>query len=101
MRKFTENLKQTEISSERIVSINSELGAILTNIEQSLYEVRNIQSEVDTYREVENVSKNDQLDDSYIKMLEIINNFEETIAKIGTIQSNLDDYNNNGRQYLY
>lgn len=101
MKKFTENMNPSELSNERVESLKGELEDITTNVTNDLAKIKNIQSEIDSYRKNGEANKNDQLDDSYIKMLEIISEFEEVIAKINTISSNLDDYNNNGRQYLY
>lgn len=101
MRKFTENINPSELSEERVDSLKRELEELITNTINSLTSVKNIQSELDTYRSNKDINKNDQLDDSYVKMSEIIREYEDSVSKLEDVMSKLDDYNNNGRQFLY
>lgn len=101
MRKFTENINPSELSEERVESLKRELEEVMTNTINNLTSVKNIQSELDTYRSNKDINKNDQLDDSYVKMSEIIKEYEDSVSKLEDVMSKLDDYNNNGRQFLY
>ena len=89
MKKFTENLISDEISTERVESFIGEVETIDAEINTKIAELKNLQSELDAYRKDSKDSKNDQIDDSYITMLEIIGGCEEIIAKLEKIKSNL------------
>jgi len=99
IRRFNED-EQSDISSERVEEILTELKDFASSINDKSKLVESLLNELGNFK---NQSKkgNDQIDDSISALQIIKKDLDDSIDKMDTVANNLIDYNSNGRKYLY
>lgn len=99
IRKFNES-DQVDISSDRISEIVDELKDMISMIDSKGESIESLSNELNTYKGMSK-NGNDQIDDS-IANLQIVKKYlTECKDKIDNVANNMNDYNENGRKYLY
>lgn len=99
IRRFFE-AEQGDISNERVAEILDILRDMVTNIEEKTKFVDSLGNELSNYKS-QSTKSNDQIDDTIAALQIIKKDFDDVVDKLDTAVSNLDDYNQNGRKYLY
>jgi len=99
IKRFLE-AEQGDISNERVSEILEVLRDMATNIEEKTKFIDSLGHELSNYKN-QSTKSNDQIDDTIAALQIIKKDFDDIIDKLDTTVSNLDDYNQNGRKFLY
>lgn len=101
IKKFNESDEIKDISPDRVDEIIENLSSTISDLDKNNKQIRSYMDEISDYLSSKDNNENDQLDDSKLAMELISDNLEENITKYDTIIKNLQDYNENGRKFLY
>lgn len=99
IRKFNES-DQIDISSDRIEEVVSSIVEISTFLNDKNQFIESLLNELNNYKS-ESKNKNDQIDDSISNLQIIKSNIIDINDKMDSVINNLNDYNQNGRKFLY
>jgi hypothetical protein len=99
IRKFNED-EQVDISSERVEEIIKELTDFSSIIDDKTKIIEGLLNELGNYKS-QSKKGNDQIDDSIAALQVIKNDIVDCSDKVDTVVNNLNDYNSEGRKYLY
>lgn len=100
IKKFFESSQIDDISKERVDEIIIELTSLMTEFNNSREDLVSFSSELGRYRS-KSSKTNDQIDDSSITLDDVVSKLDSIISSVDVVISNLNDYNSNGRKYLY
>lgn len=99
IKKFFES-DISDISPDRVIEINELLTRMISDISQKSESIDSLINELNNFRSTSK-SNNDQIDDSVSNLEFIRNLFNDSVDKIDNVVSNMNDYNKNGRKFLY
>jgi ABC-type transporter Mla subunit MlaD len=99
IRRFSED-NQSDISSERIEEVLSDLKDFASNISERSKSVESLLNELSNFKG-QSKKGNDQIDDSIASLQIIKKDLDDCLDKLDTVASDLTNYNENGRKYLY
>lgn len=100
IRRFFEAEEQKDIATERVDEILKELKEFTSQLEEKSKITDALETELSNYKNLSNKS-NDQIDDSIAALQIIKKNVDDSIDKLDTIITNIQNYNEQGRKYLY
>ena len=100
IRRFFEAEEQKDIATERVEEILKELKEFTDQLEEKSKFTDALETELSNYKNLSNKS-NDQIDDSIAALQIIKKNVDDSIDKLDTIITNIQNYNEEGRKYLY
>lgn len=101
IRKFNEaDDQQTDLSSERIEEIIAELKEFASLIDSKGEIFESLSNELNNYKGLSK-NGNDQIDDSIANLQLVKKHISDCTDKIDNVINNMNDYNENGRKYLY
>ena len=100
IRRFFEAEEQKDIATERVDEILTELKEFTSQLEEKSKIADALETELSNYKNLSNKS-NDQIDDSIAALQIIKKNVDDSIDKLDTVITNIQNYNEEGRKYLY
>ena len=100
IRRFFEAEEQKDIATERVEEILKELKEFTSQLEEKSKLTDALETELSNYKNLSNKS-NDQIDDSIAALQIIKKNVDDSIDKLDTVITNIQNYNEEGRKYLY
>ena len=100
IRRFFEAEEQKDIATERVDEILKELKEFTSQLEEKSKITDALETELSNYKNLSDKS-NDQIDDSIAALQIIKKNVDDSIDKLDTIITNIQNYNEQGRKYLY
>lgn len=100
IRRFFEAEEQKDIATERVEEILKELKEFTSQLEEKSKITDALETELSNYKNLSNKS-NDQIDDSIAALQIVKKNVDDSIDKLDTIITNIQNYNEEGRKYLY
>ena len=100
IRRFFEAEEQKDIATERVEEILKELKEFTSQLEEKSKITDALETELSNYKNLSDKS-NDQIDDSIAALQIIKKNVDDSIDKLDTIITNIQNYNEEGRKYLY
>ena len=100
IRRFFEAEEQKDIATERVEEILKELKEFTSQLEERSKLTDALETELSNYKNLSNKS-NDQIDDSIAALQIIKKNVDDSIDKLDTVITNIQNYNEEGRKYLY
>lgn len=103
MRKFSKIFEEKEISdisSDRVSELISQLSAMSADISQKIEFVDSIVNELDDFRR-SSESKNDQIDDCIANLQLMKKSLSNSLDKSDNVVIGIKDYEKNGRKFLY
>jgi septal ring factor EnvC (AmiA/AmiB activator) len=100
IRRFFEAEEQKDIATERVDEILKELKEFTSQLEEKSKVTDALETELSNYKNLSDKS-NDQIDDSIAALQIIKKNVDDSIDKLDTIITNIQNYNEEGRKYLY
>ena len=100
IRRFFEAEEQKDIATERFDEILKELKEFTSQLEEKSKITDALETELSNYKNLSNKS-NDQIDDSIAALQIIKKNVDDSIDKLDTVITNIQNYNEQGRKYLY
>jgi len=100
IRRFFEAEEQKDIATERVEEILKELKEFTDQLEEKSKFTDALETELSNYKNLSNKS-NDQIDDSIAALQIIKKNVDDSIDKLDTVITNIQNYNEEGRKYLY
>jgi septal ring factor EnvC (AmiA/AmiB activator) len=100
IRRFFEAEEQKDIATERVDEILKELKEFTSQLEEKSKITDALETELSNYKNLSNKS-NDQIDDSIAALQIIKKNVDDSIDKLDTVITNIQNYNEQGRKYLY
>ena len=100
IRRFFEAEGQKDIATERVEEILKELKEFTSQLEEKSKITDALETELSNYKNLSNKS-NDQIDDSIAALQIIKKNVDDSIDKLDTVITNIQNYNEQGRKYLY
>jgi septal ring factor EnvC (AmiA/AmiB activator) len=100
IRRFFEAEEQKDIATERVEEILKELKEFTSQLEEKSKITDALETELSNYKNLSNKS-NDQIDDSIAALQIIKKNVDDSIDKLDTVITNIQNYNEQGRKYLY
>jgi hypothetical protein len=100
IRRFFEAEEQKDIATERVDEILKELKEFTSQLEEKSKITDALETELSNYKNLSNKS-NDQIDDSIAALQIIKKNVDDSIDKLDTVITNIQNYNEEGRKYLY
>jgi len=89
-----------DISNERVEEMLETLKEIVESMDDNKELLKTMESELSNFLN-KNAKKNDQLDDSSLNLNTSLGKIDEVLGLLDTIYTNLEDYNKNGRKYIY
>jgi septal ring factor EnvC (AmiA/AmiB activator) len=100
IRRFFEAEEQKDIATERVDEILKELKEFTSQLEEKSKITDALETELSNYKNLSDKS-NDQIDDSIAALQIIKKNVDDSIDKLDTVITNIQNYNEEGRKYLY
>ena len=100
IRRFFEAEEQKDIATERVEEILKELKEFTSQLEEKSKLTDALETELSNYKNLSSKS-NDQIDDSIAALQIIKKNVDDSIDKLDTVITNIQNYNEQGRKYLY
>ncbi len=100
IRRFFEAEEQKDLATERVDEILKELKEFTSQLEEKSKITDALETELSNYKNLSNKS-NDQIDDSIAALQIIKKNVDDSIDKLDTVITNIQNYNEQGRKYLY
>ena len=100
IRRFFEAEEQKDIATERVEEILKELKEFTSQLEEKSKITDALETELSNYKNLSDKS-NDQIDDSIAALQIIKKNVDDSIDKLDTVITNIQNYNEQGRKYLY
>lgn len=100
IRRFFEAEEQKDLATERVEEILKELKEFTSQLEEKSKITDALETELSNYKNLSNKS-NDQIDDSIAALQIIKKNVDDSIDKLDTVITNIQNYNEEGRKYLY
>ena len=100
IRRFFEAEEQKDLATERVDEILKELKEFTSQLEEKSKITDALETELSNYKNLSNKS-NDQIDDSIAALQIIKKNVDDSIDKLDTVITNIQNYNEEGRKYLY
>jgi len=100
IRRFFEAEEQKDLATERVDEILKELKEFTSQLEEKSKITDALETELSNYKNLSNKS-NDQIDDSIAALQIVKKNVDDSIDKLDTIITNIQNYNEEGRKYLY
>ena len=100
IRRFFEAEEQKDMATERVDEILKELKEFTSQLEEKSKITDALETELSNYKNLSNKS-NDQIDDSIAALQIIKKNVDDSIDKLDTVITNIQNYNEQGRKYLY
>jgi septal ring factor EnvC (AmiA/AmiB activator) len=100
IRRFFEAEEQKDIATERVEEILKELKEFTSQLEEKSKITDALETELSNYKNLSSKS-NDQIDDSIAALQIIKKNVDDSIDKLDTVITNIQNYNEEGRKYLY
>lgn len=100
IRRFFEAEEQKDIATERVDEILKELKEFTSQLEEKSKITDALETELSNYKNLSSKS-NDQIDDSIAALQIIKKNVDDSIDKLDTVITNIQNYNEQGRKYLY
>ena len=100
IRRFFEAEEQKDIATERVDEILKELKEFTSQLEEKSKITDALETELSNYKNLSSKS-NDQIDDSIAALQIIKKNVDDSIDKLDTVITNIQNYNGQGRKYLY
>lgn len=100
IRRFFEAEEQKDIATERVDEILKELKEFTSQLEERSKLTDALETELSNYKNLSSKS-NDQIDDSIAALQIIKKNVDDSIDKLDTVITNIQNYNEEGRKYLY
>jgi predicted nucleic acid-binding Zn-ribbon protein len=102
IKKFNEAFDDEilDISSEKVSEMIEALTNSASNINKEKEKINSIYDELSNFRS-KSKDKNDQIDDSVSNLELIRSKIAEIIDLIDNVNTELNNYNENGRKYLY
>jgi septal ring factor EnvC (AmiA/AmiB activator) len=100
IRRFFEAEEQKDMATERVDEILKELKEFTSQLEEKSKITDALETELSNYKNLSNKS-NDQIDDSIAALQIIKKNVDDSIDKLDTVITNIQNYNEEGRKYLY
>jgi septal ring factor EnvC (AmiA/AmiB activator) len=100
IRRFFEAEEQKDIATERVDEILKELKEFTSQLEEKSKITDALETELSNYKNLSDKS-NDQIDDSIAALQIIKKNVDDSIDKLDTVITNIQNYNEQGRKYLY
>jgi septal ring factor EnvC (AmiA/AmiB activator) len=100
IRRFFEAEEQKDIATERVEEILKELKEFTSQLEEKSKITDALETELSNYKNLSSKS-NDQIDDSIAALQIIKKNVDDSIDKLDTVITNIQNYNEQGRKYLY
>jgi len=100
IRRFFEAEEQKDLATERVDEILKELKEFTSQLEEKSKITDALETELSNYKDLSSKS-NDQIDDSIAALQIIKKNVDDSIDKLDTVITNIQNYNEQGRKYLY
>lgn len=100
IRRFFEAEEQKDLATERVDEILKELKEFTSQLEEKSKITDALETELSNYKNLSDKS-NDQIDDSIAALQIIKKNVDDSIDKLDTVITNIQNYNEQGRKYLY
>ena len=100
IRRFFEAEEQKDLATERVDEILKELKEFTSQLEEKSKITDALETELSNYKNLSDKS-NDQIDDSIAALQIIKKNVDDSIDKLDTVITNIQNYNEEGRKYLY
>jgi hypothetical protein len=100
IRRFFEAEEQKDIETERVDEILKELKEFTSQLEEKSKITDALETELSNYKNLSDKS-NDQIDDSIAALQIVKKNVDDSIDKLDTVITNIQNYNEQGRKYLY
>jgi len=100
IRRFFEAEEQKDLATERVDEILKELKEFTSQLEEKSKITDALETELSNYKNLSSKS-NDQIDDSIAALQIIKKNVDDSIDKLDTVITNIQNYNEQGRKYLY
>ena len=100
IRRFFEAEEQKDIATERVEEILKELKEFTSQLEERSKLTDALETELSNYKNLSTKS-NDQIDDSIAALQIIKKNVDDSIDKLDTVITNIQNYNEEGRKFLY
>ncbi len=99
IKRFNES-EQVDISSDRIDEMITQLKETVAALDDKNKFIESLENELNNYKS-DSQKGNDQIDDSIFALQVIKKNISDSLDKIDTVIQNLQNYDDEGRKYLY
>jgi hypothetical protein len=99
IKRFNES-EQVDISSDRIDEMMTQLKETVASLDDKNKFIESLENELNNYKS-DSQKGNDQIDDSIFALQLIKKNISDSLDKIDTVIQNLQNYDDEGRKYLY
>ncbi len=100
IKRFNESTEQVDISSDRIDEMMTQLKETVASLDDKNKFIESLENELNNYKS-DSQKGNDQIDDSIFALQVIKKNISDSLDKIDTVIQNLQNYDDEGRKYLY
>ena len=100
IKRFYENIQQSELSVERVDEITEELDEFLSTLNSKEKYINSLITELNNYKNISDKS-NDQIDDSIAALELVKKDLSNAFDKLDTTLQNFKSYTDEGRKYFY